>query len=161
MEDVEKLASFNLAPVETARNITYIYSDSAIIRAKLVSPLMEKYLSDKGEYYYELKKGVNITFFDVHQNENGFLTADYGVHYPDRKIMIARGNVMVVNKLGDTLNTDELIWDEKAEKIYSEKFVSVKTSEQIIKSQGFETDPSFTRYKFKNIKGVISLQETE
>ncbi len=159
LEKVEALTEESELPVETARDIVYVFTDSARLKAEIRTPLMEKYTYD--EPYMEMKEGLNITFFDPNHQPNGYLRADYGIRYIDKKIMEAKGNVVVVNMQGDTLNTEHLIWDEKNEKIYSDNFVRVRTADELIKSEGFESDPSFTEYKFKKIKGVINLKEEQ
>ena len=146
-------------PVEVARDILYIYTDSAKIKAEIKTPLMEKYMDD--ETYMEMKEGLDVTFFDANQHPSGHLRADYGIRYPDKKIMEVKGNVVVVNINGDTLNTEHLTWDEKNERIYSDNFVRVRTEDEVIKSEGFESDPTFSEYKFKKIKGVINLRENK
>jgi len=73
--------------------------------------------------------------------------------------MTARNDVIVVNVNGDTLKTEELIWDEATNKISTQKFVSVKQTDRIIYSDGLETNTDFSNYKFFNIKGVLSLKQ--
>ena len=63
--------------------------------------------------------------------------------------------------MGWCRNTYVAMWDEKKDKVFSEKFVRVRTEDEIIKSEGFESDPSFSEYRFKNIKGIINLHESD
>ena len=62
-----------------------------------------------------------------------------------------------VSKKNETLNAEELIWDEKNGKIYSDKFVKITTADEIIYGEGFEANEDFTNYKIKNIKGTINI----
>jgi LPS export ABC transporter protein LptC len=152
----------NLAelPVETGKDIVFIYSDSGIVKAVLKTPLMKKF-TNKEEPYIEMPQGVNVRFFDSRQNENGFLRADYGIQYMNRKTVEVKNNVLLVNTKGDTLNTEHLIWDERKNRIFSKKYVRVKTEKELIVGEGFESNPDFTKYEFKNIKGQISLNNSE
>lgn len=157
LEDVSGITEPLTSPVERAENLVYLYSDSALIRARLTSPYMQKILAE--EPYIEMPKGLIIKFFDLNGHENSFIKANYGIRYYEKQSSTLQGNVVVVNIDGDTLQTEELIWDERNEKVYSTKKVSVRTKDEIINSDGFESDINFTEYKFKNITGIINLNE--
>jgi len=44
------------------------------------------------------------------------LRSNYAISYENSDIMEAKENVVVVNKKGETLNTEHLIWEKKTEK---------------------------------------------
>ena len=73
--------------------------------------------------------------------------------------MIARKNVVVVNEKGEQLNTENLVWDEKSEKLLSNEFVKITSKDEIIYGTGFEANQNFSKYKIFNIKGTISLKK--
>ena len=75
--------------------------------------------------------------------------------------MIAKRNVEVVNIDGDTLKTEELIWDQKKKKIYSNTFVEIRTKSEIIYGEGLEADETFSNYTIKKITGTIQIDEDE
>lgn len=158
LDDVEELTDEKTYPVEKAKNIEYTYSDSAKTKAILKAPLMEKYVVE--DPFIEMKQGLKVRFFNDQKKPNSSLRADYGKRYINRKLTECKGNVVAVNTDGDTLTTEHLIWNEKTNKIYSEKFVRVRTEDEIIKGEGFETDPSFSEYQFKNINMTINLRDS-
>jgi LPS export ABC transporter protein LptC len=75
--------------------------------------------------------------------------------------MEAKRNVVVVNEKGDKLNTEHLIWDKNTRMIRTEEFVKITTEDEIIMGNGMEADEHFTKYKIKQIKGIISIKENE
>lgn len=157
LEDVKVLTDEKEYPSETAYNIEYIYSDSAKVKAKLKAPYMEKYESDNP--YIEMSKGMNVTFFDRDKQPSSFLKADYGIRYDNKKITEAKGNVVVVTTNGDTLTTEHLVWNEKKNKVFSKSKVRVRTEDEIIYAEEFETDPDFNEYKFKKVIMTINLKD--
>jgi LPS export ABC transporter protein LptC len=72
--------------------------------------------------------------------------------------MEARNNVVVTNSKGETLNTEQLMWDERSEKLYSDVFVKITTPDQIIFGEGFESNQNFTQYRINKIKGTIKVK---
>jgi hypothetical protein len=72
--------------------------------------------------------------------------------------MTARNDVVVINKKGEKLNTEELIWDEQREQIYSNAFVKITTDDEIIMGNGLESNQTFTDYTVKHITGSIKVK---
>jgi len=143
-------------PVEISRNIEVLYSDSAIVKVKMQAPLLERYAG--AEPYTELKKGVNLTFYDRNRQVASTLTAGYAISRESEKVMEARNNVVVVNAQGDKLNTEHLVWDEKTRKIHSDEFARITTANEIIYGNGMEANEDFSTYRIKDVKGILKRQ---
>ena len=157
IEKIKIITSKEKSPIESARNIEILYSDSGIVRTQIISPELNRYISDKP--YLELPKGVKVLFFNDSMKVQSWLTANYAKKYEREKKMEAKNNVVVVNEKGDQLNTEHLIWDEQQEKIFSDAFVKITTADEIIYGDGLEANQNFTQYKIFNIKGTINLKE--
>lgn len=147
------------SPLETSRDVEFIITDSAVVRAKLTTPLMQTYFSD--EPYVEMSKGLNVIFYNYQTIPSGYLSANYGKRYTLKRIIEVKDNVVVVNTQHDTFTTEFLTWNERQNKVYTDHYVRVKTKDEIITGKGFTSDLSFTNYEFRNIKGIISLNNSE
>jgi hypothetical protein len=63
LKDVEQISSQKLAiQVDRSENVEVIYSDSAIVKAKLIAPVVLHYKTT--DPYYEMPKGILVIFFD-------------------------------------------------------------------------------------------------
>ena len=72
--------------------------------------------------------------------------------------MIVRENVCVVNKKGEQLNTEELVWNQKLDKFYTDKKVKITTApNQVMYGEGLEANADFSWYKINNLKGNIAV----
>jgi LPS export ABC transporter protein LptC len=145
------------SPIEISRDVEFILSDSAIVRAKLLTPEMQTFYAD--EPFVEMPKGLNVTFYDKQTLPSGYLSANYGKRYTLKRIIEVKDNVVVVNTLHDTFTTEFLTWNERQNKVYTDHYVRVKTKDEIITGKGFTSDLSFTNYEFRNIKGIISVNK--
>jgi LPS export ABC transporter protein LptC len=145
-------------PLETGKNIYVTYTDSGYTKAKLFAPLLERYSNDERQETV-MQKGITAYFYERNHTVESFLKAKYAIRYDREKRMLARNDVVLVSRKGDTLNTEELIWDEVKQKIYSDKFVRITTKDEIIMGDGFESNTEFTNYKIYSIRGVISLKK--
>ena len=61
--------------------------------------------------------------------------------------------------LGERFNTSDLFWDQKAEKVYSDKYIRIQQKEQIITGVGFESNQNMTRYRIFNSQGEFPVEE--
>ena len=149
-------------PIESGKNVEIIYSDSAVVRAKLTAPELNRYSGKKP--YSEMPKGMNVIFYDQFKNVSSKLTANYGIGYDSgngMEQMEADGNVIVVNEKAEQLNTEHLTWNAVTKKIYTDKFVKITTKDEIIWGNGLEADQDFSKYQIKNVKGTIAVKDQD
>lgn len=150
-------------PIESSKNVEFLYSDSAKVRSRLKTPVVDHYLGKKP--YYEMPKGMDVVFYDRFGKEENKLTANYGIGYDNgnnenkMSIMEAKGNVIVVNEKGDKLNTEHLVWNSQTKKIYTNEFVKITTKDEVIWGNGLEANEDFTDYTIKQVKGSIALKD--
>src|SRR5690606_22006238 len=78
LKEVERISSIQKeAPVDASYGVTIIYSDSAVVKAKLTAPEMLHYNTDSP--YYVFPKGGTLIFYGPDQNETQRVTADYAI----------------------------------------------------------------------------------
>lgn len=140
---------------EYAERITIDFTDSGFLRARVYSPQMMA-VKDPKEPYMLLPKGLKVDFIDTRGQIESYMTAEWGVSYKNKKRIVVRRNVEILNIKGETLNTEELIWNQETGKIRSDKFVTIKTPDQIITGDGMVSNQSFTDWEILNVKGTIN-----
>ncbi len=156
LETIETITRKDELPVEAAENLRILYSSHAKIQMIMEAPRMERYEGE--EPYMELPEGFVMSFFDEFMNETSRITAKYAIQYEKDDLIDARNDVVVENmETREKLNTEQLIWDRKNEKIHSDKFVKVTSGEDVLYGQGFESDDRFTTWSIKEIWGTFSV----
>lgn len=143
---------------EFAEEVEILYSDSAVLRAKIVAPLMVMDL-DRNTESQEFPEGVAVDFYDDFQNVSSSLSGLYAIRFIRKGQVIVRDSVVWESVAGEKLETQELIWDEKAEKIYSDKFVVISRPSEIIYGHGFEAGQDFSNARVKAVEGRIKIDE--
>lgn len=156
-EKVKLLTEPQNLPLETGKNILITYTDSGYTKAKVFAPYLERFATDERNETV-MKKGITAYFYSKQNKVDSYLKSKYAIRYDREKRMVARNDVVLVNSKGDTLNTEELIWDETTQKISSDKYIRITTKDEIIMGDGFESNTEFTKYKIYSIRGVISLK---
>lgn len=148
-------------PMLVGKEVTMLYSDSTLLKIKLITPQMQQYERDVKEPITIMPKGLYVVFYDNDGKQTTTLKADYGVRYEYSKRMEAKYNVEVVNVNGEKLNTEHLIWDEQKKKIISNSFVKITTAKEIIMGKGLEANQDFSQYEIKEITGSIKLDDSQ
>jgi len=156
LRDVERIAARNVEiPVDKSYDVEIIYSDSAVVKGKLITPQLFHYKTTKP--YYEMTKGITLIMFDKQQQETSRVTADYAIRRETEKMVESKRNAVVVNKEGKTFKSDELIWEENKQRFYSNKLVSIVTPSQTIYGTGFWANEDFTYYEIRQSTGNFDI----
>lgn len=156
---VNALSNKKNEPIKKGKNVELTYSENARIKVKVTAPLLEEYMGDKN--YTEMRKSIEVNFFDSLQKVTTTLTANYAINKISENIMEAKNNVIVINEKGDKLNTEHLIWQQDSAKIYTDEFVKITTKDEIIMGEGLDANQDFSKYKIHKVKGIIQLKDEE
>jgi len=154
---INTIGEKELLPVESAKDVETIYSDSGQILVIVKAPLLNRFEGEK--VYIEMPKGVKVNFYDSVMHVKSKLTANYAISYERERIMEAKNDVIVINEKQEQLNTEHLVWDQKKGIIYSDKFVKINTGKEILWGEGLEADERFDKWKIKKPKGSITVKE--
>lgn len=158
LEEIKSLDFTDTLPDVTARDVQMYYSESARVEIELVSPLVISY--GGSEPYTEFPEGFTVFFYDSLHKVKSTISADYGINYEKKELMVARYNVEVINvEKDERLNTEELFWDQKKKIIYSEKFVRITRGEEVITGDGLTSDQEFEAIEIKNPRGLIEIED--
>lgn len=103
----------------------------------------------------EFDDGIVVDFFDSKGNHTSILTARGGRFLENDNSVMAQGNVVIVSDSGVTLTTEQIHWDQKQKKVFSNEFVTITTAEgDTLSGTGFISDPELENYEFYRPRGV-------
>ena len=158
LEKVKKLTAVDSIPDITVKNILVKQSESGMITLELTAPQLNSYQGR--EPYTEFPKGLRIIFFDSLMQPKSELTARYGISWDNKRVMEAKGDVVVKNFTKKAqLNTEHLTWDENKRKMFSEQFVKITTPDRIITGKSMESDEVFDNWVIRNVSGTFYVNE--
>ena len=160
-KDIDKVkisSNSGLIPTERGINISINYTDSGYLKARVYAPLLERY-SNEELNYSEMKQGIKAYFYESNGKVSSFIKAKYAKRNERTLSMLVKDKVEVVNDEGDTIQTEEWIWDETKDLISTDKHVSIKSKDKIIYGTGLETKTDFKHPKIFNIKGIVYLNK--
>ena len=161
IKEVNALAEREKRPDMTGENLELIYSDSARIKYRVLSPEYIKVNREK-EKYEEFPKGIHVLSYDPAGKMIGSIKAKYAKKLEDEMLWEARNEVVIINAEGKKLETELLYWDMKKELIYSDRYVKLSADGQIIEgNNGFHSDQNLNHPVFENISGSIEVEKQQ
>lgn len=147
----ERLADMEeyTGPRYESTNVHIVVSDSAVVKMEMSGARQLTFLNGDLEF----PEGIKITFYDVQGAKTSELTAQRGFYDTETKLYRVEGDVIVNNlQKKETLSTEELFWDREKKTIYTDKFVTVKTPDDLLFAEGMDSDQSFTNYTFRKLR---------
>lgn len=152
------------APEDTqvviARDVEILYSDSAILRVRVRGPVLYNF-DDRENPRQEFPEGVKIEFLEADLSVKSTLTAKTAVRFPEKGQIVARDSVELNTLKQEKLETEELVWDEKTAKVFTDKFVKVTKPGEIIYGYGLEAEQDFSYWLIKVPKGRIKVDQLD
>lgn len=143
--------------IETADDVTILYSLGAQTKAKITAPLMLRHVEEAP--YLEFPKTLKSVFFDDSLHEESHLSAHYAKYTENDSKVFLKDSVVVFNNLGDTLYCQELYWDRHlpGHEFYTDKPVRVRTRTQIINGTGLDAPQDFKSWHILNVQGIVKV----
>lgn len=145
---------------ERAFGVTFYISESGDTKAMLYSDVFERY-QERNINYIDFLDSVYVEFYNNQLEVENVLTAEKARYYPETGDIIANHNIRVITKENDTLYTEELVYNEKLEKVYTTTPVEIHNGPQVTTGDYLEAKKDFSWVRIYKQKGTIPVDDTE
>ena len=141
--DIEQVKNLNKKEIsiEEGKNIESYMSQDGKVKAKLLAPVMLRYLRDTPKVIFP--NSLFVDFFNDSTKIDSKLSAKYGQYLENDNKVFLRDSVVVFNMVGDTLFCKELYWDQLRAIFYTDKNVIIKKPDQKVYGKGLVADQAF------------------
>ncbi len=145
---------------DQAEDVKIIFSEKGQVKAVLTSKLFIRNDQAKPPYA-DFKNGLKVEFYNTRREVESTLTARSARYFTQEDNVVVRDSVVVVNKKGEKLQTEELVWNQKMERFYSEKLVRITIGNQVSYGDGLEANQDFTWYRITRQRGTIPVEQVD
>lgn len=142
--------------LELLEDVEILYSDSAFVKVRVRGPVM-LYHTERNDPRQEFIEGVEVEFLDRNMEVLSRLTAKFAIRRESLGIIIVRDSVVWKSNQNEQLTTDEMTWDERRQKVFTDRFVVITRPEEILYGRGFEADQDFTNITMKAVEGRVKV----
>ena len=154
----EAITERDSLPSMRSLGVTTLISDSGITRYKIITEEWTVF-DKKNPPYWAFEKGVYLEKFDSLFRIDASIKADTAYYYEKKKLWELRSNVSISNRKGDKFDNELLVWDEKKEEIYSDKYIRIEQEDKTITGYGFESNQELTEYQIRNTTGIFTVED--
>lgn len=156
LAEVSKFVDDDEVAIEVGEIVKMLYSDSGRVEMMIEAPVLHRHL-DKRTPKREFPKGLEVFFLDKEQKVQSWLVGKYAIEDENKQIITIQDSVVLFNHNAEKLETDELIWDQGKNTIYTKQFVRITTKDEQIIGYGFEADREFKFWKIIAPQGSVKI----
>ena len=150
----QRIIEYN-GPVREGDSIEMLYAEEDKLKVKMIAGKVRQF--DNGDR--EFPEGLFLEFYDSLQITST-MSANNAYYYKSTNKWRAQGKVSVKSQVKDEqLNTEELFWFPATKKIYTEKFVTIRTGTEVIYGTGLDADQDLTNYRIRRVEGEFEVDE--
>lgn len=144
--------------VLSADSVTTLISDSGVTRFRISTQKWLVFDKTK-EPHWLFPKGIKFEKFDSTYKVDASMTADSAIYHQSNDVWEFNRNVTAQNQDGDKFKTQQLFWDNRGERFYSDQKIRIEQKDKIIEGIGFESNSKMTKYEIKHPTGIFPVDE--
>lgn len=156
-DEVKNINKVELVPAGLTKNFVLKYTDSAKLKATLISPLNIDFTNQPFPYS-EFPNGLEIEFYDEIEGTTT-VSSDYGIVYYQTRIVSLQGNVIIKSPDSSFVKSEQIYWDPEQEWLFSEKKVLFSSDDYTIRAKRLDADRSFKLLKTGKLDGNFLFTE--
>lgn len=143
-------------PQRIAEDVELYYTEGNQVKVKMIAPIVHEYETGDRDF----PEGLYLEFFDESGKLESTLRANEAYYFKKEHQWRGRGKVEVKNiAKNEQLNTEELFWKPAEEKIFTDKFVTIRQQADVIYGQGLEAKQDMSDYIIKKPEGEFAVEE--
>ena len=136
------------------------HPDAQFVKGNVAFMHKGMHLTCDSAYFYEESNSFEA-FGNVHmwQGDTLSLVSDYAYYDETAQQWTLRGHVHALNLKGEQFDTEELIWQQKTHRIFSDSSIIITRAKNIIEGVGFDSNEDMSKYTILNPTGVFPIED--
>lgn len=147
-------------PIMITRDVSSYISDSGVVRYKIITEEW-KVFDRLDPSHWSFEQGIYLERFDDSLNVEAVIVADTAYYYDKQELWELRGDVHIENIQDEQFDTQLLFWNQKSERVYSDRYIRIRQQKRIITGVGFTSNQDFTDYTIKQTQGIFPIKEEQ
>lgn len=148
----------NINPETTPTMLTHqvetLISDSGVTRYRMTAPVWMVFDEAKVPTW-RFPKGIHLEKFDELLKPMATIDADSATYFKQDQTWRLDGNVRIANLANEKFLTNQLFWNQRDKKVYSDSFIHIERPDRILEGYGFEANERMTSYNIRNVSGIF------
>lgn len=153
----DRISAASMPSMSTV-NVSTLISDSGITQYKIVSPLWNVY-DEVDTPYWAFPKGIYLRKYDRNFKVIASVAADSAKFFRLQNLWKLDGNVELKKEPGELFLTQQLFWDQRRNKIYSDSFIHIENPQRMLEGYGFQSNDRLTEYSILKPTGIFPVND--
>jgi len=141
--------------IEKIEGAKILHTEKGSLKVKITANTIERF---KTQPQLVFSNDLEVIFYNDSALVESILKGRSAEINENNNIMMVYENVILSSSEGKRLETEELIWDQKNNQIFTNKEVIITTQKEIINGSGFRSNPDFSKYSISKINGIVKLE---
>ncbi len=142
----------------TTHTVTTLISDSGQIRYRVTTDNWLVY--DEAQVpMWRFPDGLYLEKFDKDFGIEATVQCDSATYFSQRGLWRLDGNVNILNTVGEKFLSQQVFWDQRLNKVYSDSFIHIERADRTIEGYGFESNDKMTNYRITNPTGIFPASD--
>lgn len=143
-------------PTMLTRNVETLISDSGITRFRISAPVWYVY-DEAADPTWKFPESLRLERFADDMTVEAIVEADSALYLKNRQLWRLDGHVNIRNTAGEKFITNQLFWDQKRHKVYSDSFIHIERIDKTLEGYGFDSNEQLTRYTINSVSGIFPV----
>lgn len=157
-ETIHRNTNADSVPTMLTRDVSTLISDSGITRYRITASLWLVF--DQARVpVWRFPNGLLLEKFNSDYKTEATVVCDSAIYFKNSQIWRLDGNVNILNTAGEKFLTQQLFWDQRMNKMYSDSFIHIERADRTIEGLGFESNDRMTRYAIHNPTGIFPASD--
>lgn len=148
----------NSVPTMTTYNVVTLISDSGVTRYRITAPLWLVF-DEAEEPQWRFPEGMFLEKFDDKFSAEATIVCDSATYFKNKGLWRLDGDVNVLNTLNEKFLSQQIFWDQRSRKVYSDSFIHIEKSDRIIEGYGFNSNERMTTYSINKPSGIFPVSD--
>ncbi len=148
----------NTVPTMTTYNVVTLISDSGVTRYRITAPLWLVF-DEAEEPQWRFPEGMFLEKFDDKFSTEATIVCDSATYFKNKGLWRLDGDVNVLNTLNEKFLSQQIFWDQRSRKVYSDSFIHIEKSDRIIEGYGFNSNERMTTYSINKPAGIFPVSD--
>lgn len=157
--DIRDYSRLEREPMLEAEAIDLHITENGRLVVRVQAPTMNSFDRDDKQYD-EFPDGIWVQSYASDGLPSSSIRANYAIYQRREELWEARTRVIAVNEKGDSIQTEQIFWDESKGRVYTKANVRIRTNSAVLFGKGLESDDRFVDWEIKEPTGIIAVPGT-
>lgn len=145
-------------PTMLTHDVSTLISDSGITRYHITAPVWYVFSEAKAPKW-TFPRGVFMEKFDDNMQRDATVECDSATYFEKRRLWRLDGNVRIMNVRNERFLTEQLFWDQRSQRVYSDSFIHIERQDRIIEGYGFNSNDRLSEYQVNRVSGIFPVEQ--